>query len=128
MDTNDDDDDDERSEEEETDINNYCDDYYDYLVVLLLLLLLLLNSDFNRLIGVKIDNATPYRVETICKTRLKGGLMNRGEGDNSIAPIGEVIGWIEGKILTDNCWNYGHGVPPYMYKQHCNNKLVYYAC
>ena len=90
MDINDDDGD-------ETDINNYCDDDDDddYLVVLLLLLLLL-NSDFNRLIGVEIDNVTPYLVETICKTRLKGGLMNRGEGDDSIAPIGEVIGWIEG--------------------------------
>ena len=63
---------------------------------------------------VKIDNATPYLVETICKTRLKGGLMNREEGDDSIAPIGEVVGWIEGKILTDNCWNYAHGVPPWI--------------
>jgi hypothetical protein len=45
-------------------------------------------------LGVKIDYVTPYRDETICKKRLEGGLMNRGEGDDSIAPIGEVVGWI----------------------------------
>ena len=45
-------------------------------------------------LGVKIDYVTPYRVEAICKKRLKGGLMNRGEGDDSMALIGKVIGWI----------------------------------
>ena len=45
-------------------------------------------------LGVKIDYVTPYRVEAICKKRLEGGLMNRGEGDDFIASIGEIIGWI----------------------------------
>ena len=44
------------------------------------------------------DNVTPYRVETIDKKRLKRGLMNRGEGDDSIAPIGTTVVWIEANL------------------------------
>ena len=45
-------------------------------------------------LACEFDNVTPYRVEMIDKRRLKGGLMNRGEGDDSMALIGKVIGWI----------------------------------
>ena len=45
-------------------------------------------------LACEFDNLTPYRDETIDKKRPRRGLMNRGEADDSVAPIGEVIGWI----------------------------------
>ena len=40
--------------------------------------------------------------------------MNREEEDDSVAPIGEVVGCIEANLWTNNCWNYVHGVPPWI--------------
>ena len=49
-------------------------------------------------LACEFDNVTPYRVETIDKKRPRRGLMNRGEADDSVAPIGEVVGWIEANL------------------------------
>ena len=46
----------------------------------------------------EIDNVTPYLDETIDKRRPRGGLMNREEEDDSVAPIGEVVGCIEANL------------------------------
>jgi hypothetical protein len=50
--------------------------------------------------------------------------MNRGEGDDSIAPIGEVIGWIVLKLWTDNYWNYDHVLLPWIDYRYCNILLL----
>ena len=97
----DDDDDDERSEEEETsnndnDNDNNCDDDDDYLVVvgsgyyvgLILNCALIGCSDF------EFDNTTPYRDETIDKTRLKCGPMNAEEWEDSNGPLTSLIRWV----------------------------------
>ena len=52
-------------------------------------------------LACEFDNGTPYRVETIDKKRPRRGLMNRGEADDSVAPIGEVVRWIEGQLMDE---------------------------
>ena len=65
-------------------------------------------------LACNFDNVTSYLVETIDKKRPRRGLMNREEEDDSVAPIGEVVGCIEANLWTNNCWNYVHGVPPWI--------------
>ena len=52
---------------------------------------LLLNCASKACLELKFDNATPYRVETIDKTRLKGGLMNAEEGGDHNGPLTSLI-------------------------------------
>jgi hypothetical protein len=60
------------------------------------------------------DNLTPNLVETIGKKRLKGGLMNREEEDDFIAPTGEVVGWIEVNLWTNYGWCRCHVLLPWI--------------
>ena len=75
-------------------------------------------------LGVKIDNVTPYRDETIDKKWPKRGLMNREEADDSIAPIGEVVGWIEANLWTNYGWCRCHVLLPWIDYHYCNTLLV----
>ena len=52
---------------------------------------LLLNCASKACLELKFDNVTPYRVETIDKTRLKGGLMNAEEGGDHNGPLTSLI-------------------------------------
>ena len=78
-------------------------------------------------LACEFDNVTPYRVETIDKKRLKRGLMNREEEDDSVTPIGEVVGWIEANLWTNYGWCRCHVLLPWIdYHYHyCNTLLVY---
>ena len=72
------------------------------IIMMMMILLVLLpififapqNCAFSGCGDFEFDNVTPYRDETIDKKRPRRGLMNREEADDSIAPIGEVVGWI----------------------------------
>ena len=46
--------------------------------------------------------------------------MNRGEADDSVAPIGEIVGWIEAKLRTNYGWNYAHVLLPWIDYHYCN--------
>ena len=46
--------------------------------------------------------------------------MNRGEADDSVAPIGEVVGWIEANLWTNYGWNYAHVLLPWIDYHYCN--------
>ena len=65
------------------------------MMILLVLLLFLLYAPRNcTLIGCgdfEFDNTTPYRVETICKKRLKCGPINAERGEDHNGPLTSLI-------------------------------------
>ena len=75
----------------------------------------------------EFDNVTPYRDETIDKKRSRRGLMNREEADDSIAPIGEVVGWIEANLWTNYSRCRCHVLLPWIDYHYCNTLLVLLA-
>ena len=53
--------------------------------------------------------------------------MNREEADDSIAPIGEVVGWIEANLWTNYSRCRCHVLLPWIDYHYCNTLLVLLA-